>query len=314
MTRIQSYLSLIVAAICFGTIPVFSFYLSILGIPSLQQSLFRALFTVVYLFIILGCVYKFHNLKISRKHLPWFIIYGLLGIGASIIVYITAIAIGTPVVIAVSLTYLYPSFTLILARIFLKEHLTRFRVVAVPLSIIGAIVVSLPLSPEVVSVPPLGIILSLSNGIFAACYVVLGRKWGGHEGYPELTTTFWGYLFGALWMGPLILGIHLIISDPRIVGFQIFLSPTALLLLLGFALIGTTIPYTLTNVGVKDIDASAASIILLLDPISAVIMGYFFMGQQVALWQFIGAALILLATVIIAIESKSNQSSSEISG
>jgi DME family drug/metabolite transporter len=313
VTRVQSYLSLIVAAICFGTIPVFSYYLSILGVPSLQQSLFRAIFTVLFLFIIIGIVYGFRNQRIHREHLPLFILYGLLGIGASIIAYITAIAIGTPVIIAVSLTYLYPSFTLILARLFLKEQLTRLRLVAVPLSIAGAIVISLPLNPEVVPVPLLGIILSISNGVFAACYVVLGRKWGGHEGYPELTTTFWGYLFGALWMGPLILGITLIISDPRIVGFQIFLSPIAWLFLLGFALIGTTIPYTLTNVGVKNVDASAASIILLLDPISAVILGYLFMNQQVALWQFIGAALILLATVIIAIESKSNNSSGEIS-
>lgn len=269
---------------------------------------------MLFLFIIIGIVYRFRNQRIRREHLPWFILYGLIGIGASIIVYITAIAIGTPVVVAVSLTYLYPSFTLILARIFLKEHLTRLRVIAVPLSIIGAIVVSLPLSLEAVSIPLLGILLSISNGVFAACYVVLGRKWGGYEGYPELTTTFWGYAFGTLWMGPLILGIHLVISDPRIVGFQIFLSPIAWLLLLGFALIGTTIPYTLTNVGVKNIDASAASIILLFDPISASIMGYFFMNQPVAFWQFIGAILILLATVLIALEFKSNNSSGEISG
>ncbi|MFX1564336.1 MAG: DMT family transporter [Promethearchaeota archaeon] len=314
MARTLSYLSLIVAAICFGTIPVFSFYLSSLGVPSLQQSLFRALFTVLYLFIIIGGVYRFRNQRIKREHLPWFILYGLLGVGASIIAYITAIAIGTPVIVAVSLTYLYPSFTLILARIFLQEHLTRLRVIAVPLSIIGAIVVSLPVDIGAMSIPVLGIILSIANGVFAACYVVLGRKWGGHEGYPELTTTFWGYILGLLWMGPLILGIHFVISDPRIVGFQIFLSPTAWLLLLGFALIGTTIPYTLTNVGVKNIDASAASILLLLDPISAVIMGYFFMNQPVAFWQFIGATLILLATVLIAIESKSDNAAREIPG
>jgi DME family drug/metabolite transporter len=303
-SRIINHLSLIIAAVCFGTIPVFTFYLSLLGVPSLQQSLFRALFTVLYLFIALGATYSYRKVMIKRKHLNHFIIYGLISIALSIIVYITAIAIGTPVIVAVSLTYLYPAITLILSRIFLKEQFTPVRLVAVPLSIAGAIIVSLPLTPELAPVPLAGILLALSNGVFAACYVVLGRKWGGHEGYRPFVTTFWGYFFAMLWMGPIILVLSFFITDPRIIGFQLFLPPLAWLLILGFALIGTAIPYTLTNIGVEEIDASAASIILLLDPISAVIFGIIFMAQPVVFWQAIGAGLILLATILIALEPK----------
>jgi drug/metabolite transporter (DMT)-like permease len=72
----------------------------------------------------------------------------------------------------------------------------------------------------------------------------------------------------------------------------------------GFALIATAIPYTLTNVGVEGIEASAASIILLLDPISSVIFGVIFLNQPVAFLQAIGAALILLATALIALEPR----------
>ena len=302
--HIFRYLSLVIAAICFGTIPIFAFYLTLNGVPSLQQSLFRAVFTVFYLFLGLGLVKRFRGISIRREHIPHFIIYGLIGISASIIVYITAIAIGTPVVVAVSLTYLYPAITLILSRFFLKEKLNLLRITAVPLSITGAIIVSLPLTPEMTPIPLAGILLSASNAIFAASYIVLGRKWSAHEGYNPTTTTFWGYVFAVLWMGPLILSISLVISDPRVVGFNPFLPPPVWLLLVGFALIGTAIPYTLTNVGVEKIDASAAAILLLLDPISAVLMGFFFMGQLVAFWQFIGAALILFATILIALEPR----------
>lgn len=302
--RLSHYLSLIIAAICFGTIPVFSFYLSLLGVPSTQQALFRNIFTVLYLAIGLGIVFRFRGIQIRRDHLSHFIVYGLIGIALSIIVYITAIAIGTPVVVAISLTYLYPAITLLLSKLFLKESLNWIRIIAVPLSITGAIIVSLPLTPELAPVPLLGIILSVLNAIFAACYVVLGRKWGGHEGYRPSVTTFWGYFFSMLWMGPILLILNLSFVDPRIVGFQFFLPPIAWILLMGFAFIATTIPYTLTNIGVKNIDASAAAIILLFDPISAVIFGFIFMGQPVGFWQFIGATLILLATVLIAVEPK----------
>ena len=300
----MNYLSLIVAAVCFGSIPVFSYYLSLSGVPSVQQGFFRALFTVVYLFIGIGMAQSLDQLRVRREHLPSFAVYGFIGIALSIIAYITAIAIGTPVVVAVSLTYLYPVWTLLLARLLLKEHLNWLRLIAVPLSLAGAITVSLPWNLEAAPVPPAGIALSIANGVFAACYVVLGRKWSGHEGYNSTTATFWGYSFAALWMVPLLLVISLLVPDPRIAGFQLLLPPAAWLLLLGFALIGTTIPYTLVNVGVKNIDASAASIILLLDPISAVVMGYIFMHQPVAPWQLLGAILILLATVLIAMEQK----------
>ncbi|MFX1492498.1 MAG: DMT family transporter, partial [Promethearchaeota archaeon] len=254
-SRILNHLSLIIAAVCFGTIPVFTFYLSLMGVPSLQQSLFRAIFTVLYLFIALGIAYSYRTVMIKREHLSHFIIYGLIGIALSIIVYITAIAIGTPVIVAVSLTYLYPAITLILSRIFLKEQFTKIRLVAVPLSIAGAVIVSLPLTPYLAPIPLAGVILAISNAIFAACYVVLGRKWGGHEGYRPIVTTFWGYFFAMLWIGPVIIILSFFITDPRIIGFQLILHPVVWLLLLGFALIGTAIPYTLTNIGVEQIDA-----------------------------------------------------------
>lgn len=292
------------AAIGFGSIPVFSFYLSFYGVPSLQQGFFRSVFSVLYLFIGLGIFHHFRNFLLPRKHFLPFALYGLFGISLGIIAYITAIAIGTPVIVAVSLTYLYPAITLILARIFLQEKLTAIRLIAVPLSIVGAIIVSLPLNVEITPIPLMGIFLSIANGVFAALYVVMGRKWGGHEGYTAITTTFWGYAFSTLWMVPLLFILHLFIVDVRVVGFVLLLPIEAWLLMIGFALFATAIPYVLTNYGVKHIDASAASILLLLDPISAVIMGVIFLYQQIAFWQLIGAMLIFLATILIALEPK----------
>jgi drug/metabolite transporter (DMT)-like permease len=302
--RLVNYISLMVAAVGFGSIPVFSFYLSLYGVPSLQQGFFRSLFSVFYLCIGLGVLNRFRTFLLPRKHIFPFVLYGLFGISLGIIAYITAIAIGTPVIVAVSLTYLYPAITLILARVFLQEKLTVIRLIAVPLSIIGAIIVSLPLSVEILPVPLIGILLSIANGVFAALYVVMGRKWSGHEGYDAITTTFWGYAFSTLWMVPILFILHLFIVDVRVAGFFLLLPLEAWFLMLGFALFATAIPYALTNYGVKHIDASAASILLLIDPISAVIMGVVFLNQQIAFWQLIGAMLIFLATILIAIEPK----------
>jgi drug/metabolite transporter (DMT)-like permease len=301
---IKYYLSLIIAAICFGTIAVFAYYLALFGVSSTQQTFFRILFTAFYLLCGLGVGFRFRNIAVKPAHLPLFVLYGLIGVCAPLLSYITAIAIGTPVIIAVSLAYLYPVITLLLARIFLKESFNWIRIIAVVCSISGAIFISIPVISEYLMVPLPGIILSVLTALFLACFMVLGRKFSWYEGYGSMVTTFWGYVFGALWTAVFLLGLQFLIIDPRIVGFQLVLPIHTWVFLLGFALIATAIPYTLTNYGMKRIEASTASIILLFDPISSVTLGVILMGQMVGFGQLIGASLILCATILVAFEQK----------
>ncbi|MDO8124700.1 MAG: DMT family transporter [Candidatus Hermodarchaeota archaeon] len=309
-SSIKYYLSLIIASICFGSIAVFAFYLTLFGVSSTQQTFFRILFTAFYLFCGLGVWLRFHDISIRPEHVTLFFLYGLIGVCAPLFTYITAIAIGTPVIVAVSLAYLYPAITLILARIFLNELFNLKRIIAVVCSITGAIVISTPIISEYFPIPVFGFILSALTALFLACFMVVGRKLGGYEDYNPLVTTFWGYLFGSLWMGVILLGLQFLIIDPRIVGFQLILPIPVWVLLLGFALIATAIPYTLTNYGMKRIDASVTSIILLLDPLSSVIFGILLMGQVVVFWQLSGASLILIATILTGLEQKSSKKNS----
>ncbi len=298
------YSALFLAAICYGSISVFAYYLSLFGVSSSQQTLIRIGLTALILFIGLGVINQFQGVIFQRHHLVFFFGYGLLGICAPLFSYITAIALGTPVVVAVSLAYLYPAITLIFGRIFLGEAITRYRMIALPLSVVAAVLVSFPLSPIISPIPLSGLLLSVATGVFLACNMIFGRKISGHLDYNPLVVTFWGYTIGGFWTGCLVLLLPFIIQDPRIVGFQFFLLPSTWLLLVGFAIIATAIPYSLTNFGMKKIDASAASIVLLFDPVSSIILGFFFMGQGVTFWHFIGASLIILASVLIALELK----------
>ena len=303
---LKHYLSLVIAAICFGSISVFAYYLTLLGVSSTQQAFFRILFTAIFLFCGLGIWTRFNNITIKSEHLPLFISYGLIGVCVPLFSYITAIAIGTPVIVAVSLAYLFPAITLLLARIFLKESLNLIRVFAVFCSLLGVIVISAPFICEYVVAPIHGVIVSTLTAFSLACFMVLGRKFGGYEGYNSLVTTFWAYLFGSIWMGFILLSLRYLIVNPSIDEFQLALPVHTWMLLLGFALVGTALPYTLTNYGLKRINASISSIVLLLDPISSIILGILLIGQLIEPLQLAGASLILLATLFVAIEQKSS--------
>ena len=303
--NIKHYLSLIIAAIFFGSIAIFAYYLTFLGVSSTQQAFFRILFSTFFLFCGVAVWHRSHKIFIKRKDLPLFVIYGLIGVCAPLFSYITAIAIGTPVVVAVSLAYLYPIITLGLARITLKESLTYRRLLAVVSSTAGAIIISAPVLFEYAEIPLLGVILSTLTAIFLAAFMVLGRNFSRNEKYHSMVTTFWAYFFGSLWMGIILLGLQLLVIDPRIVGFQLFLPIHAWLLLVCFALIATAIPYGLVNYGMKRVDASIASIVLLIDPLSSVILGIVLLGQTVTFLQVVGTTLILLGTIIVASKEES---------
>ena len=303
---VKHYLSLIIAAIFFGSIAIFAYYLTLLGVSSTQQTFFRILFSTSFLFCGLTIRHRFRKIALRRKDLPLFAIYGLIGVCGPLLSYITAIAIGTPVVVAVSLAYLYPVITLVLARITLREALTYRRLLAVASSTVGAIIISAPILFEYSDIPLFGVILAILTAVFLASFMVLGRNFGRYEGYHSLVTTFWAYFFGSVWMGIIVLSLQFLVIDPRIVGFQLILPLNAWLLLLSFALIATAIPYGLVNYGMKQIDATIASIVLLIDPLSSVIFGFVLLGQTLTLLQLIGTTLILLGTIIVATKEESS--------
>jgi DME family drug/metabolite transporter len=175
-STIKYYLSLIIAAICFGSIAVFTYFLTLFGVSSTQQTFFRILFTAFYLFCGLGFWFHFRNISIKLNHSVLFVFYGFVGVCAPLFSYITAIAIGTPVIVAVSLVYLYPAITLLLARIFLNEPFTLTRIIAVICSITGAIVISTPIFFEHLVVPLLGIIAFSTNCCIFSMFHGIGKE------------------------------------------------------------------------------------------------------------------------------------------
>ena len=292
------------AGVTFSFTAILSSLLTKLGVPAVEQGFFRISITALSFGVIL--LLRPPLRRIRRQDIKFFVVNGLFGVSSSIIAYLSSIALGTPVAVAVTLSYLQPMFSVVLARLFLSEGITPVKIAAVVTSILGASIVSglWQSFGTATSIPALGALLATMNGFFYSVYIIVGRLSGSNKSYHFETTMFYSFLFGTLWSVPLGLFMSLSIKAQVVTGFVLDFSGEALVLLVALIFAATITPYGLLAMGLRKVKASKAGIILLIEPVSVMIMGVLILNQPLSLWDLAGAALILSATALISTEDR----------
>jgi drug/metabolite transporter (DMT)-like permease len=298
------YILVLVAGVTFSFTAVLSRKLTDMGVPSIEQGFFRISVTALFFGLIL--LLRSPLRKVSRGDIKFFVVNGLFGVSLSIIAYLTSIALGTPVAVAVTLSYLQPMFSVIFARFFLREGITPIKLIAVVTSILGASIVSglWQVFGTVTSIPIVGALLATMNGFFYSVYVIVGRLSGSNKSYNFATTMFYSFFFGTIWSVPLWLLGSIFIKDQIVTGFVTDFSVNSLVLLMALIFVSTVTPYGLLAMGLRKVKASKAGIILLVEPVSVMIMGVLILNQALTPWDLTGAALILSATVLASMEER----------
>jgi DME family drug/metabolite transporter len=303
-TSSVGYVYTLFAGVSFGSTAILTSLLRNMGIPSIEQGFFRILLTTLFFGSML--LVKPQIRSIRKGDVKFFILNGLFGVSLSIIAYLSSIALGTPVAVAVTLSYLQPMFTVILGRFVLGEAVTSIRVAAVAVSVFGASIVSgiWQAFGSIGSINPAGVVLASLNGFFYAVYIMVGRLSGSNKKYDFATTMFYSFFFALIWVIPLWFVAGSLMAQPIVSGLVLDIPSQGWVLLLMIGVIGTIIPYGLLSLGLKHIPASIAGIVLLVEPISVMIMGVIILGQSLTPWGILGSALVLSATILISIEAK----------
>ena len=108
--------------------------------------------------------------------------------------------------------------------------------------------------------------------------------------YSPWTTLAYGVALGGLFMLPFQSATDL----ARAVA-----APSTALVVLGLGLVPTIAAGAAFNLGLQRVPASNASIVATLEPALAGLMGWLFLGERMEPVQMVGAALILVAVVIL---------------
>ena len=148
--------------------------------------------------------------------------------------------------------------------------------------------------------------LALLLGVLYAGYIMINR-WNNKnvKNVSSMISISWILIWTFLMGLPFLLVMKQFNLPSEIVNFSFenIFTPQILLMGILLAVIGGLFPYGFIMVASRYLEASRASILLLSEPIGAMVLGYICLGEPITLWYILGG-ISLLAAVVITILSQ----------
>lgn len=276
----KGYILIAAAAILYGLIGIF---IKLTGdMPLGSINFYRMLFGFFFILLYLSSGGRINELKLKKKK-GYLLLLGLLEAGA-IFAYFIAVRY-TTVSIAVLLLYTAPVYVTLLSPLLLKEKITRRSLLALGLSITGVVIVIQPDATGYDAGNIIGIAMGLMAGVLYALMILTSRYLKDY--YSGTAQTAWSII-----MNLVVFSAFITAAPPAAV-----MENLPLLVL--FGLLPTAIGSMLYFNGISLIGAQSASIMALIEPVSAVLFAFIFLGEPVSMGTFVGGAFILLGALLV---------------
>lgn len=292
MKKYLSYGCVIFGAACWGFIGVFNRLLGTVGV-SVWNRVFLRNFPSFVLLTLAFAVFHREVFRIQKKHLPLFMASGIISVLGMAVTYFNC-QTRCSLAVAGILLYLAPSFV-VLASVFLwKTPLTRRKVTALILALIGCALVSGLVGGEQ-SGSAAGILLGIGSALCYASYTVFAHY--GLQHYDSYTMIYWTFAFAGL-------GALLFLDYPAVL--PAFTTPRGLLGTAGLVLIATVLPYLFYTKGLEGVESGKAAIIANVEPVVAALTGIVFFNETPGIWTLLGILCVLFGVVLLAKEDGKN--------
>lgn len=269
----RGYLELVLFSLLAGTVGVFVKLVE--GLSTYSIVFFRAAIATAFILFVIFLKKRGGELRVVH---PWKTL--LVGVfqGLSIFLYFSAL-LRTSVSNAVFLLYTAPIFSIILARIFLKEEIEKETILGALITLSGIALILDPRTFSFDSTQTIGNLLALGGGFFYSAMALTAKPvMKKASGYYM---AFWQYLV-----------ISLI--------FVAFLKADSPAAIYGnwwqLGIIGvlcTGIAFILFMEGVRKVKAQKIFIVTSLEPLAGTILALIVLGEVPTTFTLIGAALIL---------------------
>lgn len=285
--------SILTAGTLWGIIALFVRALSANDFTSMEIAALRS-FGALFLMFVGLLICKRELLKIKLKDVWCFIGTGVLSLTFFNWCYFKTMVL-TSLSVAAILLYTAPAIVVVLSAIFFKEKITKSKVGCLCIAFAGCAFVTGVFSGGDSGLSPLGLLIGLGAGFGYALYSIFGR-YAIQRGYSSFTITFYTFFFSSLGTLPLIEFGHLRQSLASIDGGK------GMLLIAGFALISTVLPYLLYTLGLTGVESGKASIMASIEPVVATILGIVVYGERLTVQGLIGIIMVLGAIVMLNIQ------------
>lgn len=225
--------------------------------------------------------------RVERRHWKYFFGTGVISVVFFTVCYFSCQKLCSLAVASI-LLYTAPSFVVLLSAVLWREPVTKKKLLALFLTLIGcAFVCGLFSGGLSVTVP--GVLLGLGSGFFYALYSVFGRYALAH--YGPMTVTVWTFLFA----GP----ASLVLLRPAELGAALGSGPEVWLTALALAVFSTAAPYILYTWGLARTEPGRASILASLEPVVASLTGALVFGEPLGALTVLGILCVLAGVTIL---------------
>ena len=282
----------------FGTIGLF---VRLIPLPSTMIALVRAAMGALFLLgMILSQKRKPDLAGLRRNWKP--LLLSSLAMTAEWILLFEAYRY-TTVAVATLCYYMSAVFVIIAAPFILKEKLTAHKALCAAAAVIGMALVSGVLEGQAGAFSPVGVALGLTAAVFYAVIVLCNKRVKNVSSYDTTFIQLFTVTF-------LLLPYVLLTED-----FAQFstLEPTGLVMLLSVGAIHTGIAYAMYFSSLQKIKAQTASLFSYLDPVIALLLSIFVLGEGMTVPGLIGAAIVLGAMLLSECEPKKQSSERKLS-
>ena len=288
--RSLGILCILLAALCWGFLPLLTLSLSALGISPAASATMRALVAAVIL-VILGCAKKDSLRFSSSKMLIYMAVMGIFTTAGMYLFYMSAVDL-LSTAMASMLLYTAPAFVILLSRIFYKEPITGKKLLCLILTLAGSALVVRIYDPASLFVNAAGIALGLASGVCYSLVTVMGRKALLYCSSTAVAT--WPVISGTL--------ILVCITPPWQIDMS---SPVLIVLYLLLGLIGSVLPLLLYNKGLAlGVEGGQAGILATIEPVVATLTGVVAFGDVLEGLQIAGIASVLAGAALISFSKK----------
>ncbi|MBW2963194.1 DMT family transporter [Candidatus Woesearchaeota archaeon] len=234
--------------------------------------------------------YKKIKIKPKRTDIKWLITLGFFDV-ATALTFIWSLILAK-IAVAEFLHYTMPVWAFLFAVFWLKEKITRWKFFALIIALVGiSLVFNLDSLSNGLDLASLGALLALASAVTYGMMMNLGRKL---ENVSQYVTSFWMRVVGTV-----ILFFFFIFS----ITFKSWLD---ILIFSGYAIITSVIPLSLFFYGLRKVEATTSSILMLVEVPLASFWAFLFFKEGLTVFNIIGGIFILVSAVIL-IKKHKNQ-------
>ena len=241
------------------------------------------------------------RLLVPGPHLPALVLLGIVQ-AAHWWLFFETVKRGS-VALAVLTFYTAPLFLAVLAPLFLPERLSNVALGALVPGGIGIALVALA-GEDGRTFGWAAVACGLGSALSFAVLLVLSKRLL-HAGVAPLTVAFWDCLAGGVAISPVLLLAGTLVPDG--------VGDWAAVLVLGVGLTGlSTLAYASI---LRHATAQAAGILTFLEPVSAVLLAWIFLGEPLSARAALGAVLVVAAGIaVVALEPGEPHASEAVAG